>query len=161
MKYILIISLSLPILLLSCKPKSEFVIFTGITETNENGMKISDDITDWKFDDEWILMEEELFTENSSNVCDFNSEDYTIIAFPNPCDNDDIVSLHCDVPENKRVEFRIVDENFNVLLSKDSVSTSIWIDIESLNINIEIIRIYYKVIGDNCELKGHGDIQVN
>jgi hypothetical protein len=49
-----------------------------------------------------------------------------------------------------------------VLLSQDSVfSNGIAFDLNYLNIRNDTVRIYYKFLGQDCELKGHGDILIN
>ncbi len=145
----------------SCKKSFRNNLFSGITETNSIGEKITDDKTDWKFDDTWNISEQSLFSKSYNNLCSTDTGNYTAIAFPNPCN--DIVRLHFSVPKDKQIAFRIVDNNYNILVSQDTVDTDtdIWVNIKQLNISNEIIRVYYKIFGENCELRGHGDIQVN
>ncbi len=64
-------------------------------------------------------------------------------------------------PEDSRLALRIVDQDFNVLISLDSIYVStLSFNLTSLNVSNEIVRVYYKIFGEECELRGHGDIKV-
>jgi len=158
MKRNIILILIILAVIVSCEEDNENSIFKGITETNDNGESIgSADENDWNFSETWNETENLLFSENYETDCDIDNS-YHIIAYPNPCE--DIVMLNFYVAENKRVAYRIVNNDYKVLFSTDSASSVMAFNLNFLNVNNEIIRVYYKVFGENCELKGHGDIKV-
>ncbi len=157
----------LPVLLImivSCekekkKDNSNEIVFEGITMTDEFGNLINRDTTDWKFTDNWTDKESALFSEKRDNICSIENLNYSIVVFPNPCNS--IIRLDISKPESSRFAFRIVDKDFNVLVSHDSIYWgAIGITLEEFNISNEIVRMYYKILGENCELRGHGDIKI-
>jgi hypothetical protein len=157
MKKISITILTLLAILSSCEEENENNIFKGITETNESGFVIgSVDDSDWNFDDSWNDKETDLFSESFENMC-FIDESYHILAYPNP--SNDVCYISFYLGEDKRVAYRIVDKDYNVIFSTDSASSTMAISLERMNLSNETIRIYYKVFSENCELKGHGDIK--
>ncbi|MFO7828938.1 MAG: hypothetical protein R6V23_09980 [Bacteroidales bacterium] len=143
----------------SCEKDAENNLFIGITETNEFGEIISNDETDWSLNESWNETENSLFSESFDNLCNTDDEYYLLTAYPNPCDA--ITTLKFTVPDDKRVAFRIVDNDYNILVSKDSANSDIAINFDYLKVQNDILRVYYKIYGENCELKGHGDIKVN
>jgi hypothetical protein len=139
--------------------KMDTITFNGITKTTINGELISQDASDWKLQESWTDKETSLFIEKKDNSCIPENNNYSIISYPNPCDG--IFNLHISKPDGCRLAFRIVDKNFNVLLSQDSVfSTSLGINLNDSGISNDTVRIYYKFFGSDCELKGHGDIKI-
>jgi hypothetical protein len=151
------------ILAFSCKKengdKNQSFVFSGITSTNNTGEIISLDTNDWKTIETWTNNENSLFTEKKELWCISTTINYSIIAYPNPCNG--IFNLHISMPDEARLAFRIVDKDFKVLVSRDSIfSTSMAINLSDLNISNDIVRIYYKFFGPDCELKGHGDIKI-
>ncbi len=159
MKKIVIIGLLILTFANSCKKDIKNSLFNGITETNEFGDIISIDETDWNLNENWNKTENSLFSETFDNICNTDNEEYVLIAYPNPCS--DFGTLHFSVPENKRVAFRIVDSDYKVLISDDSARSEIAINFQDMNVNNKMVRVYYKIYGDSCELKGHGDIRVD
>ncbi|HAN18194.1 MAG: hypothetical protein A2X13_07575 [Bacteroidetes bacterium GWC2_33_15] len=158
MKRSLISILIILAVIVSCEEDNENSIFKGITETNDNGESIgSPDENDWNFSETWNETENSLFSEGYETVCDIDNS-YHIIAYPNPCEN--IFSISFYVAENKRVAYRIVKSDYEVIFSTDSASSTVAFNLNNLNVDNEIVRVYYKVFGENCELKGHGDIKV-
>jgi hypothetical protein len=57
---------------------------------------------------------------------------------------------------------RIVDRDYNIITSTDSILPyrNHFFDLKDLNIINDTVRVYYKIINDNCELKGHGDLVI-
>jgi hypothetical protein len=160
MKKITLICAIFTLFISSCKNDEKLIKFEGITKTDATGSLISKDETDWNFEENWINQENILFTEKKDISCNTGSFAYSIKAFPNPCK--DIFFLHISKQETDRFAFRIVNNDFDVLASYDSIySSGIAINLSEKNVNNSIVRIYYKVFGEDCELKGHGDIQVN
>jgi hypothetical protein len=159
MKKIIIIGLIMSVFTSSCEKDTEENLFTGITESNEFGETISVDETDWNLTENWNETENSLFSESFDNLCSTDSEYYLLSAYPNPCD--DIAMLKFIVPDDKRVAFRIVDKDYNILVSQDNASSDIAINFEYLKVQNDIVRVYYKIFGESCELNGHGDIKVN
>lgn len=149
-------------MLFSCEKEKEEsntneIIFEGISITDVYGGLSSQDTTDWNLNDIWMDKENSLFTEKKDNKC--SSDEYSIISYPNPCDG--IFLLRLTKPDDSRFAFRVVDKDFNVLVTQDSImSNSIAISLEGFNVSNEIVRIYYKYFGMDCELKGHGDIKI-
>lgn len=161
------LSILLPVLLfmiISCqkeknKDTTDEIVFEGITMTDECGNFMSQDTTDWKFTDNWTDKENALFIEKRDNICNINDFKYSIIAYPNPYDG--IFSMEILKPENSRLAIRMVDQDFNVLISNDSITSHvIALTFRDLNLSNEIVRIYYKILSEDCELRGHGDIQI-
>lgn len=130
------------------------VIFSGISRTNNFGVVLSADTTDWKFNDIWKPQESSLFTSNHQSDCKM-AFNYRLTSFPNPAK--DIVTLNPSLPVSARIELRVVDQNFNKLFSLDSLRGPIQIRVSEWGIK-GIVRVYYKFIDNNCEFKGHGDI---
>jgi len=136
------------------------IIFTGITERDETGAKITNDSTDWQLIENWQAKEEALFEEAFSTVCDTAGYGYSILAYPNPCQ--DMITLRITKPTDSRVSFRIVDKDFNVVFSRDTTDAiSIFLNTGAFNLAGDTARIYYKFIKQDCELKGHGDVAIN
>lgn len=152
------------ILIISCESnkndeKKEIIIFNGFTSTDDFGNILTSDPTDWKLTDVWNLKESSLFAEKRNSTCTSNILDYSIIAFPNPCA--DIINLDLNFPTGFAITLRIVDRYYNSLLSLDNItSKNLSILVSDFNITNDTIRIYYKFLGVNCELNGHGDIKI-
>lgn len=140
-------------------PKSDAIVFEGITVTDSLGKVTKNDPTDWKLTDIWTDKEDSLFSEKKVNSCNTGDFSYSISPYPNPCG--DRFNLHISKPAETRLAFRIVDRNYKVLLSLDSVFVNgLAIDVKDFNITNDTVRIYYKFLGLDCELKGHGDILI-
>jgi hypothetical protein len=104
------------------------------------------DTTDWRFDDRWLSKENELFTSTLLiKSCDHN-DNFKIYAYPNPCEG--IFNIHIEKDENSILLYRLVDSDFNIIISSDSTT---------------IYRLYYQLLNINneCIYKGHGDIMIN
>ncbi len=147
------------LLLHNCKQEEvneDTVGFTGITTTNNLGVILSTDTTDWKFNEEWKPQESGLFTSNYPTACQpgFN---YRFTGFPNPAK--DIFALSPSLPTSARIELRVVDQQFNKLLSMDSLRGPVMIRGSDWNVK-GMVRVYYKLIDNNCEFRGHGDILI-
>lgn len=135
--------------------------FTGISEYNEDGAVNGElDNTDWNFNDEWEEQEQNLFGDLSLDICTYDESSFSIMAFPNPCT--DKVNLNVLLPFNTSIMIKLVDKDFNVIYENDEVvSSRLQISMDYFDLENEIVRVYYKMIGESCELRGHGDIQVN
>jgi hypothetical protein len=156
--------LLITILIISCESNNdsdskEKINFNGITTTDDFGIILTGDPTDWKLNDVWNLKERSLFAEKRNSTCTSNIVDYSIIAFPNPCA--DIINLDLNFPTGFAITLRIVDRYYNSLLSLDNnTSKELSIRVSDFNIANDTIRIYYKFLGTDCELNGHGDIKI-
>lgn len=143
----------------SCKKSenSNKIIFEGITERDNNGSPINDiDDTDWNFNDSWSMQEKELFFETGFDNCILSNEN--IICYPNPCGS--LCLLRLIEFENYSASIRLVDNNLNILLAKDSIEENlIYLPMENMESG-KIYRVYYKLLAEDCELKGHGDILI-
>jgi hypothetical protein len=145
--------------IISCKDKGPEIKFTGITGMDKFGAVVGKaDTTDWRTDDQWLDKEQKLFSENFSANC-ADPGKYRIMFYPNPCRSKS--TLYAVKDSGVRVAIRLVDKNFNVIMSQDSVYvSSLSVDLSSFTLN-DTIRLYYKFITpDNCEYWGHGDIFV-
>lgn len=139
--------------------KPNTIVFNGITMTDNNGWVIKNDPNDWKLAETWTEKENSLFVEKMTNTCNAENTDYKVVSYPNPCYSK--FNLYISKPTDSRYAFRIVDRNYNVLLSQDSVfSSGLSINVQGFGITNDTVRIYYKILGPDCELKGHGDIKI-
>ncbi len=159
----LIFCLGLSLLIISCEKgkndeNQDNIVFGGITCTTYEGIIISKDTNDWKLNEFWNVNEVSLFVNQMENHCNNNDLEYSIIAYPNPCGG--IFYLDISKPEESLFAFRIIDKEFNVLMSKDSIRTSIAISLNDFGLMNDTVRIYYKFLGHECELNGHGDIKI-
>lgn len=154
------LSIVCALLCISCEEDSsttDRTTFEGITKVDINGQLISEDKSDWTFQESWNSRETALFVE-AKQPCVANNNSY-IIAYPNPCK--DAFAIRLENPLRYIVSYRIVDNNFNVLRHQDSVSANnLYFDIDDLKVTNGMVRVYYKFSGQECELKGHGDIQI-
>lgn len=156
----LLFCLLISIMVSSCeKDDNSSIRFSGITVRDESALLISEDLNDWQLHSNWSDQEHSLFNEKRNLDCDTTTEEYSILAYPNPCNG--IFYLGLTKPLNKWMSLRIVDEDFNVLVSSDSVFSEVLaFNLTSFNRRDQLVRVYYKFLGENCELKGHGDIKI-
>lgn len=150
--------------LFSCDKDAENGIpeFTGITSTDQNAVIIGGvDTTDWRENETWLQIEKDLFSDFSSLSFNYTSDSTMMVypAFPNPCS--DILNLNYQKDSSVELQLRIVDEDFNLLFSlnsiySDAISVSLN-DINNLNSGVKF-RVYYIFKqGNTCIAKGHGD----
>jgi hypothetical protein len=159
MKNFYLLIFALLVLTTSCSKKDENSVFTGITNRNELGELIgSADETDWNFTDNWNDIESSLFTNSFDTDCEIDNT-WGIMAYPNPCNN--LVYINHYVGSDKTVAYRIVNSSYQVLFSTNNASSNMAFLFDSLNIKKQTVRVYYKVLGEDCELRGHGDIKIN
>ena len=158
-----ILSLILIVILLSgCKQDdniSRRIYFTGITKRDINAQQMSaDDSTDWRTGDNWTSQESGLF-DNVSYLSNCTQQHVNkLIVYPNPCSG--LFVMNFDKLPATRVELRVVDENFNKLVSMDTLTRNIVpIDAGATGIK-DNVRVYYRFIEGNCEFRGHGDILI-
>jgi hypothetical protein len=141
-------------------PMDDTIFFTGITPTDPNGLALGDpDPTDWRFDDEWTEQEAALFPEEPTFALGcMPNINYEIMAFPNPSNG--IFSLLFQKESTTQVELRLVNEDFNTLISIDEVAQDI-IQLNAGTFGIkDTVRLYYRFIEGNCEYRGPGDIVI-
>ena len=145
-------------LIISCEENNNpipEITFNGITKTNGVGQVLTQDASDWQFSDDWDDKEISLFAEHNNHLC--NTHNYSITAFPNPCIHR--FQVYLSKQANQRFAYCLVDRYYNVLLYSDSTySSSFYINVDEFNILNDTIRLYYKLIESDCELRGHGDI---
>jgi hypothetical protein len=151
------------VFLISCN-KEENIIqnttinFNGITKTDEQGVPITLDSTDWNIKDVWMLKEQALFPNQYKTDCKPDWP-YTIVLYPNP--NNGYLAMSLNMPDDARLDIRLVDRFYNVLLSKDSIDKKqIIFDVKN-QIPKDTLRMYYKFVNSGCEFRGHGDIIIN
>ncbi len=134
--------------------------FTGITETDETGIILKSDTNDWQFSDSWNRQEQSLFDMGFSMDCSLENYFYQVTAYPNPCV--DTCRFYIDMPTlDHCFVYRIVDDQFNLLLSGETNCSSLVINIKEIKKSSEVVRMYYKILNHTCELRGHGDILIN
>ena len=148
----------------STEPSKNKIKFDGITsrdtEANPTGLY---DSTDWRLDDSWQSIEKELFS-------DYELHDYScaadpnirIIGYPNPSVGY-IFRLEFPKDSTTRVDFRLVNQNFEKIFSRDSIySNGIALTFRHLvTENDSMFRMYYRFVTENnCCYIGHGDILV-
>ncbi len=154
----------LPLLLLvlfaNCKKKDNSTgpsiqSYGGISATDANGDKQSNDPTDWTINETWNEKEGSLFAGSYSTGCPatFN---YSIIGFPNPATT--IFAIGASKTTNATLQMRIVDRNYNVLMSKDTMPDVLYINTSALGGVKDTVRVYYRFIENGCEFRGHGDV---
>jgi hypothetical protein len=147
---------------LGCKKEKQSdtkkIYFTGISPKDQNGNTVAaPDSNDWNTSDVWADQEEALFSNKYTANCT-PTTGYNIMAYPNPCRN----VFYLDLRKNPstRMELRLVDENFKVLFSSDSITeNNLAVQAGALGIK-GTVRLYYKFIENNCEFKGHGDVLI-
>lgn len=164
MRVVLFTSIVVMSVLFSCDKDAENGIpeFTGITSTDQNAVIIGGvDTTDWRENETWLQIEKDLFSDFSNLTFNYTSDSTMMVspAFPNPCS--DILNLNYQKDSSVELQLRIVDEDFNLLFSLNSIySDAISIslnDINSLNTG-DKFRVYYIFKqGNTCIAKGHGD----
>jgi len=131
------------------------IVFEGLTLIDENGLVLGFDSDDWRLDDEWRDDEAALFMENKSTDCN-DAAGWDIIGYPNPSDGQFFIQMA--KPESVRLAYRLVDEDLNVLISRDSIFNDVII-VNARNFLIQdTVRMYYKLIDGECEYRGHGDL---
>ena len=161
-----LILLALVTLCMACdkeedKEECNLPSFTGISWTDVNGQQLSAaDPDDWTIDDEWNLTESDLFDSALQTNCT-PSFDYFISAFPNPVPeyNNGAVWVYIGKDSLTSSEIRIVDKNCNIIHSRNNEFA------HNIVFNLtghegDTLRLYYKLIKDGCEYRGHGDIEV-
>jgi hypothetical protein len=152
------------IFLFSCHPEEKNIsndpyVFSGISMKDESGQDLSIDTNDWKLMEFWDKRERALFGDRGILPCDTAQFYWAISAYPNPASA--VLNLWVSKPDSAKYSYRLVDQNLRVILSKDSVSEkNISLNLTGLNASDSILRMYYIFIGDNCQLNGHGDIEI-
>ncbi len=120
-------------------------------------MKLSDDPTDWTFTDKWSTKEAGLFQSSYQTTCSPDAS-YEILVYPNP--NNGVFTLSVKKPLNAKLEIRLVDKNFKTLIANDEiVSSTIQLNASTFGIK-GVVRLYYKLVDNNCEFRGHGDVKI-
>ena len=139
-------------------PPSEPVItnFGGLLLTDANGNPLGGDPTDWQSTDTWTDAETSLFSDGFSEDCVLNDE-LVIAAYPNPATNP--IAFYHGAPDNSEVQIRIIDRNYQLLYEQDEVPANFQLNTDDLPKN-DTLRVLYKLLGPDCELRGHGDILI-
>jgi hypothetical protein len=141
------------------KDTSPKIKFSGVTQTDKFGTVVGKaDSSDWRLDDKWVDKEKALFNATYNDGGSL-PENLSVVFFANPCRGQSVLYIKKDT--TVRLSVRLVDKEFNVLFSKDSIyDNKLLLDLNSLAMN-DTVRLYYKFIDDkNNEFKGHGDIHL-
>ncbi len=140
--------------------------FNGITATDFNAQPLGAvDATDWTLNDNWTAQEVALFGGGKAVCSSVLSEEKIFAAAPNPVFGGEF-NFGVQAKENVGFMFRIVDKNFNVLLKNDTMTfkagyNALYLNLPSANVTLkDTVRIYYKMVRSNCEMRGHGDVLV-
>ena len=133
------------------------IYFSGITRADEEGNLMSaPDTSDWRFDEKWTTLEENLFDtkySGSDKKCAAR-----ISIYPNPVHK--IFCLNLENMDEGRLEIRLVDKDFNIIFRYDSIYGTINISPSEIN-SYDTLRLYFKLIdSQNFEFKGHGDLLI-
>ncbi len=144
----------------ACKKATEenpVIVFEGFTLRDIYGGLISEDVTDWRYEDSWTSLEHSLFNDIQKPLCPVEeAPQWDLIAYPNPITTG---YMSIELLDNTRFSYRLVDNEFNVIRAHDSIHTNIiHFAFDRLNIYNDTLRMYYKISRDNCEWRGHGDI---
>lgn len=176
MKRFQIVSFIAIFFILGCKKEDNNIVsggtqnsntppFNGYTATDITGVPMGlTDSTDWTTNDTWLTVEKELFDDYESfvNNCPLDSNLTVYPAYPNP--TADLFFLTFVKDSSARFRIRIVNQQFDKLISADSIySNNIAIDLNGLITSSDtMVRAYYMfVLNDSCLFKGHGDIKIN
>ena len=158
----------LSVFFISCKKENtetpSTIQFNGITPTDVDGNFIGQkDTTDWGFQMNWEERAFAFFNDERRPGCD-NSEAYeAYAATPNP--TPDEINLGFWLLDSSDLEIRIVDKNFNLLKSIDFTNAlginynSVTIDLSDIELK-DTVRLYYKIIDEDCELRGSGVVVI-
>jgi len=148
---------------ISCK-KDIFNLtsFDGYTSRNLDGFVIgNEDSTDWNTNDEWKAREKNLFEDyDNYEYISLSADTLTIKALPNP--TADYLYLSLIKNENVKFDFRIVNEDWEILHSEnDLTNKKISFNLKDYINDEAIVRIYYRFkTPDNKAYIGHGDIKI-
>jgi hypothetical protein len=140
--------------------------FTKITYTDENGLTLSQDTTDWKNDPSWCDIEYALFNTNNLNLSGSDTSKLFTILFPNPLRDVGLIVLI-----RKKlcpIQYVVVNRSFQVLdtFSIPNVTGTVLKELhfsDSLKYKHgEYYRIYYAAHCTNqlFFFKGHGDFKI-
>jgi hypothetical protein len=133
------------------------LIFEGVTEMDKFGAVVGKaDSTDWRTDEVWTEKEKQLF-KTTYNEKGTSATKLKVMFYPNPCRGKSVLFLTKD--STTKLALRIVDKDFNVVMSSDSITDkALQLDLSSLA-QYDTVRMYYKLIdAQKNEFKGHGDV---
>lgn len=149
-----------------CKKEDKpdnLITISGITERNEYGVPTDPgdfDQTDWRFDDIWPQLIENLFNQdNPEHALPTEQSPLGILAlvscYPNP-----VIGgiMYLKFPSNMYYDFRIVDSNLNIYYERDYQNRLIAFT-DSVFKNNELYRVYYKLYYESKVYRGHGDFK--
>lgn len=171
MKRFELILISLFVLFLyNCKDdnkneNTDLIKISGITEVDINRQLVgSFDTTDWRLDDKWSSIEENLFSKKTvsgkkSVIGVLPISYFKVNAYPNPFTS--YIMFDFGLNSNSFCDLRIVDSKLNIILSCDSIRNKIELDLSSAKYKNKMYRSYYKIFYNNTIYRGHGDIKIN
>ncbi|HMN88632.1 MAG TPA: hypothetical protein PKD70_00850 [Saprospiraceae bacterium] len=138
--------------------------FKDITVTDESGLILSKDSSDWILDALWSAKEAALFDVMSVyKFCPIANNQEVVPAYPNPNNGRFFMGLRG--MQGYRVTLHLVDRNLTSLRRFDSFTIaqnqpSLFFALNLQDINAsDTLRLYYRIQReDGCELRGHGDL---
>ncbi len=159
-----LIFISILVLLVACKksePTTPTITFSGISSKDEAGNSLTQDTADWLFNRVWSDKEISLFSSilKTNHNCTVPKQ-FLMLAYPNPCTN--AINIYAGKNADTKVELRLVDTDFNILLKNDTILTSnnmFQINLTTLQ-KKGLLRLYYRFLEQDCEYRGYGDIEV-
>lgn len=149
------------IFIMSCKDEPEEeepkIAISGITERDGNGeLTGNNDPADWNLNTTFNSMENKLFRSDDLAICaDAEDSIYNVQVYPNP--NDGVFNFETIIP-NESISVRIVDDQLDVLFSKDSITGGTLTISENGDGGTRKVRLYYRVYNGACKYQGYGDI---
>ena len=161
------------LLVCSCGPKDntdpipDYPTFSNYSGTDNNAQPTtSADTDDWNLNDLWVgnVVSVIPYISDYGNPCETDQVSSVSPAYPNPTLGTFILTFNID--QNSSVAYRVVNQDFDILASGDTLKTTsnplnINIDISNQVVSNELVRVYYAIIKNNtCSFKGHGDIKI-
>ena len=138
----------------------EKIYFSGYTSLDETGASTGfADPSDWLLTDSWTALESGLFPSQSKPLCGSTSGLEVYPIAPNPGIDQFYLGFQSD--SSAVWTFKLVDEDFNVVIALDSFAASQGYNAWIFNISdlaADTFRLYYQVERPNCIGRGHGDI---
>lgn len=135
------------------------VFFAGITNRDNDGEPNGFvDENDWNLNTVFNKRENDLFKPDNLPICsDATDTVFQVYSFPNPSTG---VFVFGSIVYMDSISLRIVDDNYNVLYSKDGLTDPSLSIYENGDGGSRLVRMYYRVYNDSCKYQGYGDLSI-
>ena len=137
-------------------------IDNGITFMDADGNRTGPlDESDWGFQGNWTDQAFDLFGGEEGNFCKDADEQAAYVAAPNPATAQSVFGYQ--LKDSSDLEIKVVDKNYQVLYETEVRNTfgpgynELRIDWNEIDLK-DTVRVFYKVIQKDCEMRGHGDV---